>query len=389
MFLASTAAMARTQTITVQRGDTVYSLARRHGVTPQSIISQNNLKAPYTLLIGQRLRITAAAASGTTQTPRAAPAAAARPAPAAVRPPAQPTVRPPAQPARTPAQAARTPPPANQNPATYRVVRGDSVYSISRRFSVAPNELMRLNNLSNPTLHVGQTLRIPQARAEPAPAQTQPARTPAQAARTPPPANQNPATYRVVRGDSVYSISRRFSVAPNELMRLNNLSNPTLHVGQTLRIPQARAEQRRPAAQQAAQRSPFGRPEARAGGAFMWPVQGKILRNYGVVSHGQSNDGINIAARFGEDVRAAENGIVVYADSGLRSFGNLILIKHADGFITAYGHNDKLLVKKGDNVKKGQTIALAGTSGGVDVPQVHFSVRRGVQSVNPMLFLSN
>jgi len=172
-------------------------------------------------------------------------------------------------------------------------------------------------------------------------------------------------------------------------MRLNNLSNPTLHVGQTLRIPQARAEQRRPAAQQAAQRSPFGRPEARAGGAFMWPVQGKILRNYGVVSHGQSNDGINIAARFGEDVRAAENGIVVYADSGLRSFGNLILIKHADGFITAYGHNDKLLVKKGDNVKKGQTIALAGTSGGVDVPQVHFSVRRGVQSVNPMLFLSN
>jgi len=126
----------------------------------------------------------------------------------------------------------------------------------------------------------------------------------------------------------------------------------------------------------------------RAGKQFAWPTKGKILTGFGPRANGLHNDGINIAAAANSPVVAAENGIVSYAGSDLEGYGNLLLIKHAGGWITAYAHNSELLVRRGDSITRGQTIALAGRTGGVDRDQVHFEIRNGAKPVNPMRLLA-
>jgi murein DD-endopeptidase MepM/ murein hydrolase activator NlpD len=125
-------------------------------------------------------------------------------------------------------------------------------------------------------------------------------------------------------------------------------------------------------------------PPARTGKGFLWPVRGKIVSAYGGKSEGLKNDGINIAAPRGTQVVAAENGVVAYAGNELRGFGNLLLLKHTGGWITAYAHNERVLVKRGDKIKKGQTIAKVGSSGSVQVPQLHFELRKGKKAINPV-----
>ncbi|HRC27652.1 MAG TPA: M23 family metallopeptidase, partial [Alphaproteobacteria bacterium] len=124
-------------------------------------------------------------------------------------------------------------------------------------------------------------------------------------------------------------------------------------------------------------------PPPRAGGAFSWPVRGRLLSAYGPKKGGLHNDGINIAAARGTPVKAAENGVVVYAGSGLQGYGNLVLIRHRDRWVTAYGHMDKVHVRKGDVLRRGQTIGTTGSTGSVDSPQLHFEIRRGTKAINP------
>jgi murein DD-endopeptidase MepM/ murein hydrolase activator NlpD len=119
----------------------------------------------------------------------------------------------------------------------------------------------------------------------------------------------------------------------------------------------------------------------------MWPVDGEVIAGFGDVADGRPNDGVNIAAPLGAPVRAAENGVVVYADDELPGYGNLVLIRHADGFITAYAHNASLLVALGDPVERGQVIARVGQSGAVSRPQVHFRLRRGEERLDPAAWL--
>jgi murein DD-endopeptidase MepM/ murein hydrolase activator NlpD len=108
---------------------------------------------------------------------------------------------------------------------------------------------------------------------------------------------------------------------------------------------------------------------------------------YGEADNGQQNDGINISVPEGTSVKAAEGGVVAYAGSELKRYGNLVLIKHDNDFVTAYAHNSTLLVTRGDNVMRGQVIAKAGQSGSVKKPQIHFEVRQGSKAVDPMPFL--
>jgi murein DD-endopeptidase MepM/ murein hydrolase activator NlpD len=128
-------------------------------------------------------------------------------------------------------------------------------------------------------------------------------------------------------------------------------------------------------------------PPPRAGGKFLWPVQGRTIAGYGRKKNGLHNDGINIAAPRGAPVQAAENGVVAYIGNELRGFGNLILIRHAGGWVTAYAHNAGFLVRRGDTVKRGQVIARIGSSGNVATPQLHFEIRKGARSVDPTRFL--
>lgn len=128
-------------------------------------------------------------------------------------------------------------------------------------------------------------------------------------------------------------------------------------------------------------------PAARGSGAFLWPVQGRVLASYGLRPDGTHNDGINIGAPRGAAVEAADAGVVAYTGNELRGYGNLILIKHANGWISAYAHCDQLLVKRGDKVTRGQLIARVGATGNVSEPQLHFELRRGHEPVDPREFL--
>jgi murein DD-endopeptidase MepM/ murein hydrolase activator NlpD len=118
-----------------------------------------------------------------------------------------------------------------------------------------------------------------------------------------------------------------------------------------------------------------------------WPVAGKVIAGFGPRPDGTHNDGVNLAAPMGTDVHAAESGVVAYAGDELKGYGNLVLIRHDNGWVTAYAHADELLVKRGDQIKRGQVIAKAGRSGQVDQPQVHFELRQGQKPVDPTPFM--
>lgn len=121
---------------------------------------------------------------------------------------------------------------------------------------------------------------------------------------------------------------------------------------------------------------------------FRWPVRGRVISGFGPKPGGQQNEGINVSVPEGTSVKAAEDGVVAYAGSELKGYGNLVLIKHSDGWVTAYAHNSELDVKKGDTVKRGQVIAKAGQTGSVTSPQVHFEIRKGSQPVDPSSHLA-
>lgn len=234
--------------------------------------------------------------------------------------------------------------------------------------------------------------------------------------------------YVVKDKDTVESISRRYGVSSQTIIDRNNLKAPyTIKPGQQLAMPGARfvqdtygeAPQQTAAANPNAPSSvkreglapppgsssgeaprsaaPAGEPTPLAGKSvsvaatpppprMSWPVNGKIVSPYGT-SGGQKNDGINIAAAKGTPVKAAEGGKVVYAGGEVAKMGNLLLIEHPGGYITAYGNNEELLVKKGDTVKRGQTIAKVGNSGGTPEPQLHFEVRRAGKTIDPTTVL--
>jgi murein DD-endopeptidase MepM/ murein hydrolase activator NlpD len=135
-------------------------------------------------------------------------------------------------------------------------------------------------------------------------------------------------------------------------------------------------------------REPYRAAGAAAGAAvFAWPVSGQVISGFGTTARGERNDGINIAARLDAPIRASASGTVSYADS-LNGYGKLVLIKHPNGYVTAYAHADRLLVAQGDFVAKGQVIGYAGQTGDVDSPQLHFEIRNGTTPVNPERYLA-
>lgn len=120
---------------------------------------------------------------------------------------------------------------------------------------------------------------------------------------------------------------------------------------------------------------------------FRWPVKGRVISGFGPKGQGQSNDGINISVPEGTPVKAAEGGQVIYSGNELKGYGNLVLVRHDNGWVSAYGHNSQILVKKGDRVTRGQNIAKSGDTGDVSSPQVHFELRKGSTPVDPLKYM--
>jgi len=234
------------------------------------------------------------------------------------------------------------------------VSRGDTVFAISRRYEVTVREVISSNSLKPPyILKSGQSLNIPKG-----------------------------SLYAAKRGDTVYGVSRANGILMNDLTRVNGLKKPyLLVVGQLLKIP----GQSKVVAPEAA----IVPPARSAGKGFMWPVRGRVISNYGPKKAGYHNDGVNIRANQGTTVQASESGVVVHASNKLQGYGNLILIKHQNGWVTAYAHNNKILVRKGQQVARGQAVAEVGSTGRVDSPQLHFEMRKGSRAVNPTLYLKS
>jgi len=197
--------------------------------------------------------------------------------------------------------------------------------------------------------------------------------------------------YLVKKGDSLSSIASRFGTSSQSIAEMNNLTDANqLAVGQRLYVANKRrsyASRRRagPAQKRGNKASPQGEELVYERGKFIWPVQGRLTSSFGF-RKGRRHDGIDISAPRGTPIHAAGSGEVAFS-SRLRGYGNLILVKHSDNLFTVYAHNSRNLKKKGEKVKKGDVIARVGTTGRASGPHLHFEVRKGSKSRNPLLFL--
>ncbi len=280
------------------------------------------------------------------------------------------------------------------------VKKGDTLYSLSKNNGIALRDLVDANNLSAPfAISVGQRLKIPSAK-----------------------------VHIVAASETLYSISRRYSVDLNSLATENKIAAPySLAVGQRLRLPAkvhisapvgqqpiiisrqptARGPQPAAVSQQKSvvspQQSTLTGPKliaekqrvssaparplptivAQKRMAFTWPARGKILSDFGYKKNGLYNDGINIGAASGTSVKAAESGIVAYAGNELKGMGNLLIVQHANGWMSVYAHLDEMNVRRSSKVAKGEKIGTIGKTGKVSEPQLHFEIRKGTKAYDP------
>jgi murein DD-endopeptidase MepM/ murein hydrolase activator NlpD len=369
--------IAKGDLIEVQPGDTVYGLSRRHHVSVAELMTLNNLDKPN-LHPGQKLYLPANGDAAPKSSAAAANAAidAARPAPAPLM-------------QASPEVAARY-------NATYTVKPGDSLYTIARIHKVRFSELQQVNGISDPRrVKPGMTLRIPGDRSAGGIAANS-----SQPTIAPPIASSQ----SVQDADAKTSEPQRYgqptTMQPtiiNRESRVASLSDKATDASPEVEPIQPSAPANKPqAAEQPAahgQKLAIAAPPPSSAHASVdntklrWPVSGKIIAGFGTRPDGTHNDGINMQVPLGTEVHAAESGVVAYAGSELKGYGNLVLLRHDNDWVTAYAHNDELLVKRGDKVRRGQVIAKAGKSGTVDQPQLHFELRQGSKPVDPIPYL--
>lgn len=242
------------------------------------------------------------------------------------------------------------------------VVAGDTLYSLSRKYSVPVNDLAVMNNISAPfALSVGQQLKVPDL-----------ASAPVRAAASAPAVKSAPV---------VTHAQSKYGTPP-----------ATPKVAEKTNVPKGIAKGAQPVkhTQQKISSDPNKKlPSiaARSSSKFSWPARGKILSHYGAKSGGLFNDGINIGASRGTAVKAAENGVVAYAGNEVKGMGNLVIIQHSGGWMTVYAHMDSMSVRRGARVSVGQKIGTVGATGKVDQSQLHFEIRKGTKAYNPSSYL--
>jgi len=323
--------LARPPVYSVQPGDTVFGISRLLEVPLRALIDENDLEPPYTLAIGSTIQV--------------------------------PTQR------------------------VHVVQPGNTVYGISRAYGVDMSELMRANAIAPPyRIAVGQRLLLPDPSGEQSAAAVEsevvtsplPTLPPPQAPQAEPErASAPPSPPPIIppRDPEMPFPQPRPSSAPSvaQAPQLPARAEPRISTGTEVRA--------QPGTKQSAA---IPQPPDLAGGKFLWPVRGTVAARFGPQGDGRHNDGVNILAARGTPVLAAQNGVVAYVGNELRGFGNLLLLKHADGWVTAYAHLDRVTVARGATVRRGDSIGLVGSSGNVAVPQLHFEIRKGSRAVDPL-----
>ncbi len=326
--------------VTVRQGDTLYEIARRNGVSVRDIKDANGLTSNV-IRPGQVLYLTDRGEGSRAGTP-------------------EPRFEP-----RRPPNSVDDRTPSDSDLETYTVQPGDSLYAISRRTGVRVADLRELNSIRDVRrIRPGMVLRL---------------RDSGGGAGTGSDERRYAGTS--TSQEPVRSPQRTRPLSGNEPIILNPRSN------QRISEPERRAPRTETAMRQPSARAPTTSERQSSGVGdfnFRWPVRGRIIRGFGKRSDGSNNDGINIAVPIGSDVHASERGTVAYAGNELKGYGNLILVRHDNGYVTAYAHADRMLVRRGDEVRRGQVIAKAGKTGAVSQPQLHFELRQGAKPVDPM-----
>jgi murein DD-endopeptidase MepM/ murein hydrolase activator NlpD len=390
--VAATPVAATKKNYTVARGDTVFGIAKQHHVSVEALREANGLTAKSKIKGGQTLVIpgnepatTTAEAGGERRGRHGAPALEEATGDNGAH-----------------RGAAGRVVSTEGHAVTYKVRRGDTLEKVAAKLGTSVADLKADNHVRGNTIHPGQVLKGPRTAGGRA--------------------------YVAASGDTLPGVAERFGVSSEALRRANGLSrHASIHGGQKLRLPEGsrdrgtvRAYEPAPVAERPSRSyprqettSPFlpshpipyapsGAPprayvpvpgaqtqppvpatpaptdaqvSQMGAGRFLWPIKGDILSDFGVKPTGQRNDGINIRAVANAEVHAAADGDVVYAGDQVPGFGNLVLIKHADGWVTAYGHLARVDVKMQQRVSQGQQIGLAGSTGGVPEPQLHFEIR--------------
>ena len=393
--------------VTVLPGETLYQVAKRNGVSVAALMQVNRLRSPV-VQAGQQLampgkggrsilppsRPEATSADGGFDTQMANVATPATPgAPrlngaALAPPPAAPLAQ---------INVAAIDKSLDNPDGSYTVRAGDSIYSIARKHGVHPEDIAAANGMKDVAkVNFGQTLRMPgshggQAKATVAAFNPKPAGATKVAAlqqTKPVLAGKAPATAGApILNDANQEGLPETGDDPAAMNDPADEQTPLPGKSAPASIAAKKNGAIDPASKKLASAgaAPAAEADVPSDGRFRWPVRGRIIGKFGPTGKaGAPNEGIDMAVPQGTEVHAAENGVVAYAGDELKGYGRLVLIRHADNWVTAYAHNDEILVKRGDTIRRGQIIAKSGKSGGVDQPLVHFELRKGSQPVDPM-----
>jgi len=321
----------------VQPGDRLGRLADRFGLSVPELAQANDLQPPYIIRVGQVLRI-----------PGHAPGA------------------------------------GPKETMVARTERGSGATALIEVASLSPELAASADDAASRQVAALELAALPSPARDPAapPSGPTPQLKPAQA--TAPAA----ARYTVRAGETLSGIARRLDVGLTELAQANDIREPyRLHAGQKLRVPEQGAYRtttiRLGDDEARTVRLATGKPPPLDGDDFLWPVNGKVIGKYGPIDQWRRRDGIDIAARRGAPVLAAQDGIVAYAGDGIRGYGQMVLLRHDQDYITTYAHNATLLVRAGDVVRRGQVIARVGDSGNATQTMLHFELRKGRKPIDP------
>lgn len=345
-------------TVTLRPGETVAGLSRRYGVPEKEILRVNGLASAGQVSVGQQIIIPTFgkapnAAKGSAQVADLPtgklPVPGKEPTNDVATLPGATNLR-----GKQNAEGAKLPQPVagGGEGGSYTVKPGDSLAKIAKATGTPIDALKAANGLSASTIRVGQVLKLP---------------------------GKGAAPLATDAADAVKTASIPAKTAPVAVAPAKPAAEPASY-----KPPVAKET----VSEAAAKGDDTEAPDQTGIGKYRWPVRGAVIAGYGSNVEGSRNDGIDISVPEGTPIKAAENGVVIYAGNGLKELGNTVLVRHDDGTVTVYGNANSLNVSRGQKVQRGQTLAASGMSGNAKRPQVHFEVRKDATPVNPMTFLN-
>lgn len=342
----------KTKTIRVKEGDSLYGLAREYDMKLSEIVELNNINKPYNIYIGQRIKVYD--------------------------------------------NEVRKQQPKTEYK-TVKIQQGDNLLRIALNNNSTLREIATINNIKPPyKVYVGQKIKVP-------------VKNNSEIKNSPNTKTTNKEYYKVQKGDNLYSISRDTGISVGNLISYNNLKKPyNIYVGQKLylknrknntnNVVQKQAQENKQVAKlekveqpktQSSSTSTNTQSTQQSIALFAWPARGEIIKKFGKQANGDYSDAIHIKAPLGTPILSANDGEVAYAGNELKGYGNIIIVKHNNGWLSIYGYCDTMKVKVKDKVSKGQTIGTVGQTGDINEPQLYFSIRKGRVVMDPMKYLLN